>query len=193
MIIYTASHFYREAEAILRLPCNRKHTSIRSLFITYDTGHVGGTGRQELKTKPPGVLLSENRPIIGVHKNVQILNMSVVFSTFSLRRQLSLHFRNISITMFYISFKGKMIARTILHKVFVSRGWGQRQEERKITLGNMAGPRRLFPRVITVKLLRSPILLTLEQSYTPSALKMHIQKIQKTLHSMSEDSRPLSP
>ena len=56
-------------------------------------------------------------------KMSKILNMSVVFSTFSLRRQLSLHFRNISITVLYISFKGKMIARNnLLHEVFVSRG-----------------------------------------------------------------------
>lgn len=69
----------------------------------------------------------------------KILNMSVVFSTFSLRRQLSLHFRNISITMFYISFKGKMIAKNnLLHEVFLSRGWGQRWEER-LHQGSMAG------------------------------------------------------
>ena len=37
--------------------------------MTYDTGHVSGTGGEELKTTPPGS--SENSPIIGVYKNVQ--------------------------------------------------------------------------------------------------------------------------
>lgn len=81
--------------------------------------------------------------------------MSVVFSTFSLRRQLSLHFRNISITMFYISFKGKMIAKNKLCMKYLYLGDEGRDKKKDYTREAWQDP-RLFPRAIPVKFFEIP-------------------------------------